>query len=450
MNAHYPTSGFKTYDIRGRVPEELNESLAWRIGFAYASQLNAKRLIVGHDIRLTSPVLAQALAEGICAAGCDAWHIGQCGTEEVYYASFSQPVDGGICVTASHNPKDYNGMKLVTRDSHPITGEQLTQLREQVASGDLRPSAEPGQIHVIDFRQAYDAFLLEQVDVSKLKPLRIVTNPGHGGAGDLVDRLARYLPFDFIRIQHHADGHFPTGVPNPLLPENRAATQDAVLASKADLGIAWDGDFDRCFFFDEQGQFVEGYYIVGLLAEMMLQRHPGATIVHDPRLYWNTHDLVSQNNGTSAICKTGHAFIKQKMRETDAVYGGEMSAHHYFKDFAYCDNGTLPWLLLTELLCRTGKTLSQLISERQTAFPCSGEINLEVLNSQSLIEQVRAHYRHQNPKESELDGLDMDFGSWRFNLRQSNTEPLIRLNVEARNNPLLLAEKTRELKTLLT
>ena len=441
---------FKAYDVRGKVPSQLNEDVAYRIGRAMAQYLGAKRLVVGHDVRLTSSALCDSLARGICDAGADVIHIGQCGTEEVYFATFHTKADGGVCVTASHNPMDYNGMKFVREGSKPISGDSgLHDIRALAEAGDFQEAAAPGQVSTQDLRPAYIEHLLAYTDKSVLKPLKVVVNPGNGGAGAVVDGLIPHLPYDFIKIQYEPDGTFPNGIPNPLLPENRAATAEAVKRSGADVGIAWDGDFDRCFFFDEQGSFIEGYYLVGLLAEVFLHKEPGARIVHDPRLTWNTVDQVSKAGGTPVESKTGHAFIKERMRAEDAIYGGEMSAHHYFRDFAYCDNGTIPWLLVLELICRSGKRLSQLVSERVAAFPCSGERNDTVNNAAAIIQRMEAHYAQDAELIEKVDGLSMSFGLWRFNLRMSSTEPVIRLNVEARADLDLMQEKTAELLRLI-
>lgn len=440
---------FKAYDIRGRVPDELNEDVAYRIGRAYVDFLSAKTVVVGHDIRLTSASLTDALVKGLTDGGADVTHIGQCGTEEVYFATFELGVDGGICVTASHNPMDYNGMKLVKKGSEPISGDSgLNEIQAMAEAGEFK-SAAKGAIEHKDMRPAYIKHLLEYVDVSALKPLKVVVNGGNGGAGMVIDAIEPHLPFEFIKIHHEPDGSFPNGIPNPLLLENQGVTADAVREHKADLGIAWDGDFDRCFFFDESGEFVEGYYLVGLLAQAFLQKNTGAAVVHDPRLTWNTIDIVKAAGGRAVESKTGHAFIKERMRLEDAVYGGEMSAHHYFKDFAYCDNGTIPWLLITEMMIQRDVTLSSLIGERIEAFPCSGEINRRVTDTAELLKQVEASYADKASSVERIDGLSMSFADWRFNLRSSSTEPLLRLNVESRGDRALMEQKTAELLALI-
>ena len=440
---------FKAYDIRGRVPDELNNDVAYRIGRAFVEFLGAKTVVVGHDIRLTSASLTDALVNGLTDAGADVTHIGQCGTEEVYFATFELGVDGGICVTASHNPMDYNGMKLVRQGSQPISGDSgLDVIQAMAEAGDFKAATKGSVVHK-DMRSAYIEHLLAYVDVSRLTPLKVVVNAGNGGAGMVIDAIEKHLPFEFIKIHNTPDGSFPNGIPNPLLPENQGATADAVKAHGADLGIAWDGDFDRCFFFDENGNFMEGYYLVGLLAQAFLLKTPGAAIVHDPRLTWNTIDLVEAGGGHAVQSKTGHAFIKERMRLEDAVYGGEMSAHHYFKTFAYCDNGTIPWLLITEMLCLQGVKLSQLIGERIAAFPCSGEINRRVTNTAELLEKIEAKYAGDALVIEHVDGLSMSFDAWRFNLRSSSTEPLFRLNVESRGDRELMEQKTQELLAII-
>lgn len=437
---------FKAYDIRGRIPDELDEEVVYRIGRAYAEFVRPQRVVVGHDVRLTSPLLSQALCLGLTEAGVDVYDLGLCGTEEVYFATFHEQMDGGIMITASHNPMDYNGLKLVRQQARPISADTgLQQIRQLAEVGDFEDPHRFGNVEPLDVRAAYINHLLTYVDSRSLPQGRIVVNAGNGCAGPVLDALAPHLPCELVRINHQPDGRFPNGIPNPLLPENRSATAQAVLDHQALAGIAWDGDFDRCFLFDEKGQFIEGYYIVGLLAEAFLAKHPGAKIVHDPRLVWNTLDIVAAGAGQAVESKSGHAFIKERMRLENAVYGGEMSAHHYFRDFSYCDSGMIPWLLVLELIARSGKPLSQLVAERIAAYPASGEINREVQQADAALQALKAHYRDQAQAINEVDGLGMDFGRWRFNLRSSNTEPVVRLNVESRADVALMEQKTREL-----
>ncbi len=439
-------SFFKAYDIRGTVPEQLNTDVAYDIGRAYAAYLKPKKVIVGHDIRLSSEQLSLALSQGLMDSGVDVIHIGECGTEEVYFSVFDLKVDGGICVTASHNPSNYNGMKFVAKDSKPIgTGTGLEEIKSLLISRSFVEGPEAGKLINMDRTCEYTSHILKYVDRSLLKPLSLVVNPGNGGAGKVVDSLSNHLPFSFVKLQFEADGNFPNGVPNPLLLKNRESTSKAVLQSNADFGIAWDGDFDRCFFFDEKGVFIEGYYIVCLLAQATLDKKPNAKIVYDPRLYWATQSIVENRGGTAIACQSGHAFIKQKMRDLDADYGGEMSAHHYFKDFSYCDNGTIPWLLVAEIVCKSGKTLSTLVADFKKNFPCSGEINLTVKNSDLVMQAIKNEYAPNSIDIDELDGLGISFKTWRFNVRQSNTEPLLRVNVETLGNESLLETKTQEI-----
>ena len=437
---------FKAYDIRGRVPDQLNEEIAERIGRACSAHLKPRQMIVGRDIRLSSPGLADALARGLCAGGCDVLDIGLCGTEEVYHAVAHHGADGGIMVTASHNPIDYNGMKLVREGARPISGDSgLHEIRRLAENADFPAVTTPGQRRPLAARQPYIEALLAWVADEPLAPLNIVVNPGNGCAGPVLDQLEPRLPFTLTRICHAPDGSFPNGIPNPLLPENRGQTRNAVLAHGADFGVAWDGDFDRCFLFDEQGRFIEGYYIVGLLSRLLLKKHPGEKVIHDPRLTWNTIDIVEQAGGQPVQSKTGHAFIKERMRLENALYGGEMSAHHYFRDFAYCDSGMIPWLLVAALLSRTQQPLSQLVAERMVRFPASGEINRRVADADRVIAQLTADYRDAARDIDTTDGISLDLGDWRFNLRKSNTEPVIRLNVETRGDAVLMAQRTTDI-----
>ena len=447
-----PLPAFKAYDLRGRVPDELNPDLARDIGIALAGQLPEGPIVLGRDVRLTSPELQAALSEGLRSQGRPVIDIGLCGTEEVYFQVDHRGAAGGVMVTASHNPMDYNGMKLVREHARPISSDTgLFAISDAVEAGNLpAPVATPGTETAAPDKSAYIEHLLGYVEPTALRPLKLVVNAGNGGAGSIVDLLAPHLPFEFVRVFHEPDGSFPNGIPNPLLPENRQATADAVRAHGADFGIAWDGDFDRCFFFDETGAFIEGYYLVGLLAEAVLAKQPGGKVVHDPRLVWNTIEQVEAAGGVPVLCKSGHAFIKEKMRAEDAVYGGEMSAHHYFREFAYADSGMIPWLLIAELVSTSGRSLGDLVSERVAKFPCSGEINFRVADAKVAVDRVMNHYASQSPAIDHTDGISADFGDWRFNLRSSNTEPLLRLNIETRADRALLDARTRELSDLLS
>jgi len=443
-------SCFKAYDIRGRVPDELDASLALRIGRAFVSELAAKEVVVGRDVRNSGPEIVAGLTQGLREGGANVTDIGLCGSEEIYHATFSQGFDGGIMVTASHNPAEYNGMKFVRSGAAPISGATgLFSIRDRVIDDKDQCHQRLGLYRQASYQQEYIHHLLSYVDVNNLKPLRIVADPGNGSAGLIVAELAKHLPFQFTIINGEPDGNFPHGVPNPLLPEKREATSRAVRENGADIGLAWDGDFDRCFFYDAEGAFIEGYYLVGLLAQTMLARHAGAKIVHDPRLIWNTQELVQGGGGESVESTTGHAFIKERMRAEDAVYGGEMSAHHYFRDFSYCDSGMIPWLLIAELICTSNLSLAQLVGPRIAAYPCSGEINRRVRDSKAAMAAVQEHFSSHAVVEKMIDGLSLEFPSWRLNLRASNTESLLRLNIESRGNVPLLQKKTTQVLAIV-
>lgn len=449
---------FKAYDIRGKLGEELNEDIAYRIGRAYGEYLKPKKMVVGGDVRLTSEGLKLALAKGLQDAGTDVIDIGLSGTEEIYFATSYLKVDGGIEVTASHNPLDYNGMKLVREGSRPISGDTgLRDIQRLAEDNDFPPVdlEKTGSYTTISVLDAYIDKLFSYINLDNFtKPMKLVVNSGNGAAGHVVDAIeARFkhagIAIEFIKVHHQPDGNFPNGIPNPLLPECRQDTTDAVVASQADMGIAFDGDFDRCFLFDSEGNFIEGYYIVGLLAEAFLEKDPGARIIHDPRLSWNTIDVVSRAGGVPVMSKTGHAFIKERMRQEDAVYGGEMSAHHYFRDFAYCDSGMIPWLLVAELLQVKGQSLRQLVNDRMEAYPASGEINSVLEQPQQAIERVLQHYEEGALTLDRTDGISLEFSEWRFNLRSSNTEPVVRLNVESRADVALMQQHTENILSIL-
>lgn len=443
---------FKAYDVRGVYPEEVNEELAYRVGRIFSAMFAAETVVVGHDIRLSGRSIVDALTEGLRHGGTKVYDIGQCGTEMIYFATAHLHADGGIMVTASHNPKEYNGMKLVRRDARPISADTgLKEIGEMAVASNfvhqLVPGKTMGAVEKVDIMSDYISHLLTYVDKSALKPMKIVANPGNGGAGPILKELAKHLPFEFITLNDTPDGTFPNGVPNPLLMPNREATAKVVREHKADLGIAWDGDFDRCFLFDENAEFIEGYYIVGLLAEVFLQKEPGAKIMYDPRLTWNTEAILADRGGEPVRCKSGHAFMKECMRANGVLYGGEMSAHHYFRDFSYCDSGMIPWLLVTELMCRTGKKLSQLVGERMEMFPCSGEINRKVEDSAAILAALAEKYA--DGQQDHMDGLSVAYDNWRFNVRVSNTEPVMRLNLETKGDVKLMEEKTQELLALI-
>lgn len=445
---------FKAYDIRGRLGEELNEDIACRIGRAFAHVLAARKVCVGRDCRASSEALMAATVEGLLAAGAEVLDLGLCGTEEMYHAVTHFGADGGIEVTASHNPMDYNGMKMVRAGSAPLDPATMRAVHDMADGGDFpaggqgRVAAAPGA------RAGYVATVAGFADPAALRPLHILVNCGNGAAGPTFDALAEALqakgaPFRYTRLHHDPDGSFPNGIPNPLLPENQPVTAQAVVAAGADIGIAFDGDFDRCFFFDEAGEFVPGEYVVALLASAFLGKEAGATIIHDPRVVRATQDAVAQGGGRAVMARTGHAFLKAAMRETGAVYGGEMSAHHYFRDFMACDSGMIPWLLVAELMGRTGQPLSALVGRMRAGFPSSGEINFRVQDAGAAVARVEAALGPKARARDTTDGLSLDFGAWRLNLRSSNTEPLLRLNVEARDDAALVARGVEEVRALI-
>ena len=441
---------FKAYDIRGQIPNQLNPDICYRIGNAAAAFLDAKSVVLGRDMRLSSDEFASAVARGLTEAGVEVHDIGLCGTELVYFATAHLNASGGIMVTASHNPADYNGLKLVREAAKPISADTgLADIRRLAEGDERRVAGTSGQVQKAEVFDDYIRHMLSYVERDRLKPLQLVVNAGNGCAGIAIDGLEKHLPFEFVKVHHEPDGTFPNGIPNPMLPENQSVTADAVLAHKADMGIAWDGDFDRCFLFDEKGGFIEGYYIVGLLAESILQHNPGAKIIHDPRLTWNTLDIVAESGGEAVQSKSGHSFIKEKMRAVDGVYGGEMSAHHYFREFSYADSGMIPWLLVAELLSTTGKPLSELVGERQAKYPASGEINRKVEDAGQTLERLHRRYAGDALSVDDTDGYSFEFPEWRFNIRMSNTEPVVRLNVESRGDAALMQRQTAEVLAVL-
>ena len=439
-------SSFKAYDIRGQLPHEINPEIAYRVGNATAEYLSAKKMILGRDIRASSKELSESMASGLMDAGVDVIDIGECGTENVYYATGELKSCGGVMVTASHNPSDYNGFKIVSENAKPISSETgLLDIRK-IAESDKRLISElRGNLEQRDLNQSYVKKVLSFIDPDSLSKLKVVMNPGNGGAGVYAEYISKNMPIEIIKLNFDPDSSFPNGIPNPMIEENRASTSQAVIDNKADLGIAWDGDFDRCFFFDEKGNFIEGYYLVGLLAKSFLIKNRNERVIYDPRLTWNTIDVVERYGGDAIQCQSGHSFIKKSMRDNDAVYGGEMSAHHYFRDFYYCDSGMIPWLLILEMISEEKMPLSQMIQKYRERYPVSGEINLKVNNTKTIIDSIKEYYLDDALGVDETDGVGMEFEKWRFNLRASNTEPLIRLNVESYNNESLMNEKTREL-----
>jgi len=446
---------FKAYDIRGEIGSELNTDIACRIGKAMAIFLQARLIVIGGDCRLSTPELKTAVIKGIRSVGCGVVDIGVCGTEEIYFATTYLEASGGVMITASHNPRNFNGMKLVRENSKPISSDSgLMNIKELAENTNVMADETLGSFIELSTEDAYLEHILNFIKFKNFKPLKVVVNAGNGVAGHIIDGIQRSfwqhkVPIEFYKVNHQPDGDFPNGIPNPLLPENRGITQDAVIAHQADMGLAWDGDFDRCFFFDEKGTFIEGYYIVGLLAQLFLKNNPKEKIIHDPRLVWNTEYIVQRSGGVSVETKAGHAFIKERMREENAIYGGEMSAHHYFRDFYYCDSGMIPWLIVAELMCLLQQPLSSLVSEQIQRFPSSGEINRQVNNPDLVINKVSQHFYNSALEVKNIDGLSMSFSHWRFNLRKSNTEPLLRVNIETNGDKVLLLTKTDELLHLI-
>ncbi len=442
-------NSFKAYDIRGKVPSELNSDLAYKTGKAFVKLIEAKTVVIGHDIRKSSEEISEALSKGLNDAGADVIDIGLCGTEMVYFGTPFLNADGGVMITASHNPPEYNGMKFVKRDAVPVGySSGLNEVEKMILTNQLGElSSKKGNYIKRDIMTEFIANLKNFYSADKIKPFKVVLNAGNGCAGLAVDAIERDLPIKMIKVFNDPDSDFPNGVPNPLLPENRKPTIDAIIKSNADLGVAWDGDYDRCFFFDEKGNFIEGYYIVGLLAKSILKNHPGEKIVHDPRLTWNTLEIVKKSGGVAVQSVSGHAFIKEKMREVNAIYGGEMSAHHYFRENAYSDSGMIPFLLIMQLMSEENKKLSKLVEEMISKYPCSGEINSTIADPAAKIKEIEQIY--SDGIIDKTDGLSVEYENWRFNLRMSNTEPIIRLNVEAKGDEILMKQKTEELLKLI-
>lgn len=447
---------FMAYDIRGRVGIELDQAVARRIGRAFARALGAARVVIGRDPRLSSPALAAALAEGLMAEGAEVLDLGLCGTEEVYFATVHLGADGGIMVTASHNPADWNGMKMVKAGAAPLDpAADLPRIRALAEADAFGPAQAGGTVtDASDTRAAYVERVLGLIDVAALRPMTILANPGNGAAGPTFDALAaglsaRGAPLRFVRIHDGPDGHFPLGAPNPILPENHAQTAEPLRAAGADMGVAWDGDFDRCFLFDAEGRFIPGEHVVSLLAEAFLARAPGETIIHDPRVVLGIRDTIKRAGGRAVMAKTGHVYLKRAMRETGAIYGGEMSAHHYFRDFHACDSGMIPWLLIAELMGRKQATLAALADDLIARFPSSGERNFRPADQEAAIARVLEEFGPKATGRDDMDGLSLSFPGWRFSLRRSNTESLVRLNVEAEGDAALVAAMTDRIVALI-
>ena len=447
---------FNNYDIRGIIGDELTEDIAYRIGLAVAAELNAKSIVVGYDARESSPIFAASVSSAICDSGANVIDIGLAGTEEMYWAVTHFSSCGGIEVTASHNPINYNGMKIVKSNSEPLSKPQLMSIKSYAENGKFQAVNIIGEIQQKkdEAREAYIEKILSFVDTDRLKPLRIVVNGGNGALGPTFDRLteslsSRGVKTNFEYLNHEPDSSFPNGIPNPLLPEKRAETANLVKETGADFGVAFDGDFDRCFLFDENGFYVDNEYVIALIAAAFCSSEPGSKIIHDAKVIWNIRETVSTSGGKPIISRTGHSFMKHSMRSYDAIYGGELSAHHYFRDFSYCDSGIIPFLLIWQILSSSDKPLSTLILEKQKMYKSSGEINFAVKNIQKCISDVELLYGHKAELVDRTDGLSMEFKNWRFNIRSSNTENLVRLNIEAISASDLIQIKLNEFKKLI-
>lgn len=451
---------FKAYDIRGVYPRDINEDLAYELGLAFVSEYQAKSMIVGRDIRESSPILFERLIAGIMDAGCDVISLGICGTEEVYFNTAYHQADGGIMITASHNPKNHNGFKLVGKSAEPISLDTgLITLKDRILANNFIKASKRGRLIENSDRSAYLQKLLSFVPdflkdetsrhSSSFRKLKIVCNSGNGCAGETLDRLEPYLPFELIKIHHEPDGAFPNGVPNPLIVERRADTREAILRYQADFGVAWDGDFDRCFFFDETGEFIDSSYIVGLMSEALLKEHPDATIVLDTRQILNSESVIQSAGGQIEISSGGHSPMKRSMRDIEALYGGEMSAHHYFRDFYYCDSGMIPFLLISDLISQQQKTLGELVSDARKAYPCSGELNYIVTSPEQLIADIRDLYQSEAVSMDEIDGLSIRLENARINVRKSNTENYLRVNIETIGNENLVLQIQKMLESII-
>lgn len=431
---------FKAYDVRGTYPDQINEDTARAIGRAYARWLSPKTVMVGRDVRISSPSLQQALIEGLTGEGVDVINIGVISTDMLYYAVGSSGVDGGITVTASHNPREYNGMKFVRKDAIAVSGDTGLAEIAELTTVDHVPTDRPtGKVSEREMMDGYLTHIRSFVDLSSLKPLTAVINANFGLAAQVITKALAGTPVKLVPLNETPDGTFPKGRPDPLIPESRQETIEKVIAAGADLGIAWDADADRCFFYDENGDFVDGYYMTAILAELALAKHPHGKIIHDPRLIWAVEDTVKRLGGIPLVNKAGHAFIKDRMRKEDALFAGEMSAHYYFHDNFYCDNGMLPALMIMEYLSKSGKKLSEIAAPYRETYFISGEINNEVDDGDAIIAKIKHDYG--DGTIDEIDGLSVLYKDWRFNVRMSNTEPTMRLNVEARNQKLMEAKR---------
>ncbi|MDD5693373.1 MAG: phosphomannomutase/phosphoglucomutase [Patescibacteria group bacterium] len=438
---------FKAYDVRGVYPSEIDERAVGYISKAYVAVVKPKKVVIGRDVRTSGQSLLEATKQALTEAGTDVVDIGVITTDMLYFAVAHYGFDGGIGITASHNPSEYNGLKMVRSEARPVSMDSgLAEIRDLAAKNDFKKAERVGKIEELDILDGYIKKLLTFVDKELITNKKIVANPNFGAAGKAVERLASELNFEIVKLNFEENGKFPKGRPDPLLAENRKETTELIKKVGADFGVAWDADADRCFFFDETGAFVDGYYEAALLSQIVLDKYPGGKIIHDPRLIWATQDLVKEAGGIPLINKVGHSFIKERMRREEAVFGGENSGHFYFKDFYYCDNGMIPFLLMLQKLCETGKQMSELVNPLRQNYPVSGEINFTVTDSQKELDEIKEKYN--DAMIDTIDGISVTYPDWRFNVRISNTEPLLRLNVEARTKDLV-DQKVAELTAII-
>jgi len=445
---------FKAYDVRGIYPEEIDELTVYKTAKAYCEFIKPKEVVIGCDVRLSSAALKKAAMKAVTDQGIKVIDVGEISTDMLYFSVAHYGYSGGFSVTASHNPKEYNGMKFVREKSYPVSSDTgLFEIRDLAMKMDIGENilGEP-DYNLVEKKEILDDYI-EKIrsfaDFSKFKKFKIVANPNFGLAGFFLDKLLAGTEIEIVKLNFEPDGNFPKGRPDPLIPENREEISKMVVEQKADFGVAWDADADRCFFFTEKGEFIEGYFITALLAEIFLKRNAGEKIIHDTRLVWAIEDIVKKNNGIDIATKAGHAFIKERMRKENAVFGGEMSAHYYFRDYFFCDNGMIPLVMMLEFLSQNEKTLSEIMHEKfWNKYFVSGEINNQVADVKEVIEKAREAYAASAEKTDETDGISIEFSDWRFNLRGSNTEPVIRLNVEAKSQELM-AEKRDELLNLI-
>ena len=442
---------FKAYDIRGTYPDQVNEEAARAIGAAFVAYLKATRIAVGRDMRLSSPSVAQAFIDGATSQGCDVVDYGMIATDMLYFAVARDGHDGGVMVTASHNPKQYNGMKMVRREAFPLSGEEgISDIREMISTGTTPPTAAVrGSVTTANTLDAYIDHVMGFIDPSVIKPFNVVLDAGSGMGGLVAPRLFEQLPCRTTRLCFDIDGRFPNHEANPLIEENRVDITERVIAEKADIGIAWDGDADRCFFIDGSGEFISGDFITALLAEAFLLKYPGSTIIYDLRASYAVRDVVAAHGGTSLMNRVGHAFFKRRMRETNGIFGGEVTGHYYFRDNFFADNGFIPALLILELMSKKGKSLRDLLEPLRAKYFISGEI-YTTLASMALVpaklDQIAARYADAN--QYTLDGVSVEYPDWHFNVRASNTEPLLRLNLEAQT-PERMEQKRDEVIALI-